>query len=129
VQDEPGVVFGRLRRRFRVRGIGFIVAGAVLFAFGAMLHSDAAAVGCFVGVGIAGVGAYWAIWLPVFLRRPGNIARIDLHAPGEKYAMQIVMENGRVCRFAASPSEREPIKDALEKQIGVNRLRARVVKR
>jgi hypothetical protein len=128
---EPADVLRRLRWRLRLQGAGLLFAGHLLVVAGILIdrRSDATAVAMAIGVGLAVTGLWRLLRLPVYLRRPEDIARIDLVAPGDRHAMQVVLESGNVCKLAPRPGEREQLKDALEKQIGVNRLRARVVRR
>jgi len=127
---EPADLLRRLRWRLRLQGAGLLCSGTFVILVVMLLdpHSDRGAIAVIVGAGLMLVGAWRLVRLPIYLRRPEDIARIDLISPGDRDRMQVVMEDGKVCKLAPAAGEREQLRDALEKQIGVNRLRARVVR-
>ena len=126
------------RRRMRFRGIWLAAAGVATGMVSFLMMSQTEhriidgvfgfVVSCFGGLMLVAFGALLALRLPIFLRRPELIARVDLHSPGNGYHIQVVLEDGRT--LTVSPPrgpERHKVALALEQSIGFARLRARVV--
>ncbi len=118
-------LFRMVRRRFRARGLVLFALGAVIAVAGASSFDPRGVMYALGGVLTAMAGAYLAIWIPVYLRRPDEIVRIELGAVD----LQVTMENGHRHRLVIGLDEREAVKAALEQVGAARRVRARVVQR
>jgi hypothetical protein len=109
-------VLKRLRWWLRRRGVAFVVIGALVLVVAAMGrdHGVIADKGYLAGPVLIAIGAWKALRLPAFLRTPSEIERVDAIVPGSRGKMQVVMQDGTVCRFRPPPDEHHAIKIALE---------------
>lgn len=121
----------KLKRGWRQLGLLMFLFGMAFGAVSVLMVRAFIAIGVLLMIvcfGVALIGLY-LMRLPVYLRRPDEIMRVELYAPGQRDAVQVVMNSGRICYVKAPAGQREALYRALQRRVAEVRVPARVVRR
>ena len=110
-------IIKRLKARARQMGVLLLIGGsgttAVVVASGLTRGTLVMMLG---GLGVIGaiVGLYKIVRVPIYLRSPGDIDRIDRQADVDAASIQVVMTDGMTCLVNPVVATRDGVVQAIE---------------
>lgn len=115
--DRDIDIIDRLKARARRMGVVLLLGGsgtaAVVIASGLTQETLVMMLGGLAVIG-AIVGLYKIVRVPIYLRSPGNIDRIDRQADVDTASIQVVMTDGTTCIVNPVVATRDDVVRAIE---------------